>query len=147
MSIQKNREYQREYYYRHKDERLLYQRTNESYKEYQKVYQVKYYEKKKEHLKELYNIRYAKRKIQKQVENNMISIVKPKPLPQYKKDILERMLRRHLIEIEKRCSNMKHDVNIVANTVGQPVAQVIEEPEEMFVGFYTTPTGYALSWD
>ena len=146
------------YYQEHKEERLLYQTFYNKTSEHYKAYQQDYFNKHKEHLKEMNRIRYYQRK-QK-------PIPKQRPFPQYKKDILERMLKAKLKEIQKNNPVKKPDVIKVVET---PVEKVVEIPhysddkyyskkqlkkyqhsipqEEIFVGFFRTPTGFALKWD
>lgn len=132
------------YYQQHKEERLLYQsfynKTSDNYK----AYQQDYFSKNKERLCE-----YRKRKY---YERKQLAIPERKPFPEYKKRMLERMLKNHLKMIQIRELQFKPVVNKV---VEKPVAKVVEKPQpppqplqplQPFQGFVKTKTGFLLTF-
>lgn len=122
------------YYSLHREERLAYQKQYNN-SEYYKAYQQDYYDKNKDYFKEKnkkYNLTHKKEKVRK-------------PLPQYKLDAIQRILRKKLKEYNKSLLQENVKPTCTPPVISEsPIKDVVVKP---FEGFTVRNNMFVLSFN
>lgn len=121
-----------DYYRQHREQRLLYQKEYNKQSENYKTYQQEYFQLNKERIMKENKIRRERNK-------------KRKPLPQYKIELLERMLRRKLKDYYATLYQKDVSHELTAEVISEShIKDVVVKP---FEGFTVRNNKFVLSFN